>query len=263
MVIHPYRDSRFRKGYGMYGVGLSGLNGPAGASSCADYIANAFASMPPAATAAMLLNTPTPSGDVLAALYINSLPSTPAATAQAAVTQLAQEYCGAVQAEISSGDPNAAAPPDCGDGGTAAANAAYPIWLAYYSSLPATVWTQGTVTPQAANPNVFPQVTPATAATPTQVIRVSSPTEGPMPQTAPSVNTQGNVITPPAPTPTIQPGALVQNQTGSGTQTGPTAPPTGTTNPPVQPTGFNFSSIPTWAYLAGAGVLALLLLGRD
>ena len=127
--------------------------GPGGAATCAQYIANAFAGLPSAAEAAMLLNTGSPSGAVLSALYITG--GSPAEAAQNIVTQLAQEYCGAVQAEISSGDPNAASPPDCGDGGASCAAAAYPRWLAYYSSLPASVWSTGMVSRRLPIPRRF------------------------------------------------------------------------------------------------------------
>lgn len=130
------------------------------ASSAAEYLAQAFAAMPPVATAMMLLNTPSPSGAVLSALYINSATS-PSEAAQV-VYDLASEFCGQQQdTAIFGGTP----PADCANNGQAAAAAAYPQWLAYYSSLPASVWTSGTVSPQQANPQVFmtadPIVTPA------------------------------------------------------------------------------------------------------
>lgn len=130
------------------------------ASSAADYLAQKFAAMPPVGTAAMLLNTPSPSGAVLSALYINSATS-PSQAAQV-VYDLAAEFCGQQQdTAIFGGTP----PADCANNGQAAAAAAYPQWLAYYSSLPASVWTSGTVSPQQANPQVFitadPIVTPA------------------------------------------------------------------------------------------------------
>ena len=124
---------------------------PAGSySSCAAYLAANLAALPSESEAAMLLNTPSPSGSVLSALFIN-LPSTPEQTAQAIVQQLAAEYCGWSTDQVAFGGTLA---PDCGDGGTAAAAAAYPDWLAYYNSLPASVWSSGTVSAAVANPQI-------------------------------------------------------------------------------------------------------------
>jgi hypothetical protein len=120
------------------------------ASSAADYLAQKFAAMPPVATAMMLLNTPSPSGAVLSALYINSATS-PAEAAQV-VYDLASEFCGQQQDTIIFGGTP---PADCASNGQAAAAAAYPQWLAYYQALPASVWTSGTVSPQQANPQAF------------------------------------------------------------------------------------------------------------
>lgn len=157
------------------------------ASSAAEYLAQAFAAMPPVATAMMLLNTPSPSGAVLSALYINSATS-PSEAAQV-VYDLASEFCGQQQdTAIFGGTP----PADCANNGQAAAAAAYPQWLAYYSSLPASVWTSGTVSPQQANPQVFvtadPIVTPA-APVPFQF--------GPVPASQ-ILNQAINGVTPPA-----------------------------------------------------------------
>ena len=226
MILHPQVDDPRLYSRGMRGLsgggGLSG--GPAGASSCAEYIANAFSAMPAASEAAMLLNTPSPSGDVLAELYINTLPSTPAATAQAVVSQLAQEYCGAVADELSSGDPNAATPPDCGDGGAAAAAAAYPRWLAYYNSLPAAIWTSGTASGQVVSVpvstvpggpvyNVAPSPLPSPTPTP-------QPAPVAQPSSSAAVNTQGNALTPPAGNQALPAGSVVTNQSGSGMPVG-------------------------------------------
>lgn len=225
-----------------------GISGPAGASSCAQYIQNAFSALPSAAEAAMLLNTGSPSGEVLAALFINSLPSSPSATAQAAVAQLAQEYCGAVNAEWSSGDPNAASPSDCTDGGTACAAAALPMWEDYYNSLPSSVWTTGMVSAQVANPQAFPvQNLPGPAiASP-----VTSPVSAPV-STAPAVAA-------PAPTPTPSP-----SPQPTGTQpSGGTQPTGGTGAQQTSSFGWitetSFDSIPNWVLLAG-GVAVLLML---
>jgi len=121
------------------------------ASSCAAYLAQQLAALPPASTAAMLLNTGSPSMAVLGALYINGA-SSPAEAAQV-VYSLAAEFCGQQQDTIVFGGTP---PADCSDNGQAAAAAAYPAWLAYYSSLPASVWTTGTVSAQVANPHAFP-----------------------------------------------------------------------------------------------------------
>jgi hypothetical protein len=116
------------------------------ASSCAAYLQQQFNALPSAAEAAMLLNTPSPSGEVLSALYINGATS-PQDAAQV-VYQLAQEFCGQQGfTTVFGGTP----PADCTDNGQAAAAAAYPQWLAYYQSLPASVWTTGTVSAQVAN----------------------------------------------------------------------------------------------------------------
>ena len=119
------------------------------ASSCAAYLAQQLAALPPASTAAMLLNTGSPSMAVLGALYINGAGS-PAEAAQV-VYSLAQEFCGQQQDTIVFGGTP---PADCSDNGQAAAAAAYPAWLEYYSSLPPSVWTTGTVSPQVANPGI-------------------------------------------------------------------------------------------------------------
>lgn len=138
------------------GLGAPRLVSPRGfgqaALTCAQYIAQQLASLPPAATAAMLLNTPTPSGAVLSSLYINGATS-PQEAAQV-VYQWAFEFCGQ-QADtvVFGGTP----PADCSDNGQAAAAAAYPAALAYYSALPSSVWTTGTVSAQVANPQVFLQ----------------------------------------------------------------------------------------------------------
>ena len=112
-----------------------GQSGPGGASTCAQYLANALMSFPPISTAASL----GPVAEVLSALMINGATS-PTQAAQQAVAQLSQEYCGAIAAETSETDPGTPASPDCSDGGMAAANAAYPQFLAYYSQLPASFW---------------------------------------------------------------------------------------------------------------------------
>lgn len=222
-----------------------GQSGPAGASTCAEYIQNAFNQLPSSAEAAMLLNTGSPSGEVLSALYINTLPSSPAATAQAAVTQLAQEYCGAVAAEVSSGDPNAASPPDCGNNGAACAQAALATWEAYYNSLPSSVWTTGMVSAQVANPQAFPVQAPVSPA-------AASPV------TTPASTVPAAVATVPAPSPSPSPSAGTQQ--GSGTQ------PTGSSSTSQQTsssfgwlTETSFDSIPNWVLLAG-GVVVLLML---
>lgn len=138
---------------------LRGLGGPVlvrprgmgqVATTCAQYLAQQLAALPPASTAAMLLNTPTPSGAVLSSLYING--ATSADQAAQVVYQLAQEFCGQQADNVTFGGT---LPGDCSDAGTAAANAAYPAWLAYYQALPASVWTTGTVSAQVANPQLF------------------------------------------------------------------------------------------------------------
>jgi hypothetical protein len=204
-----------------YSGRMSGLGqvSAAGYSSCAAYLAANLAALPPVGTAAMLLNTGSPSGAVLGALFINSLPSTPQATAQAVVTQLAQEYCGYQQDQVLFGGT---VPGDCSDGGTAAANAAYPSWLAYYSALPASVWSSGTVSAAQANPqnNVLNPSTPSMPSVPT-----GSPAPTPPTISTPVItsgSSGGNVLTPPVNTPAAQPGTVQQNQTGSGTPLGPT-----------------------------------------
>jgi hypothetical protein len=113
-----------------------GQNGPAGASTCAQYLSNILAAFPPVSTAASL----GPVDEVLSALQINP-GVTSAATAANVVYSLAQQYCGAIGAESSEQDPNTPTAPDCSDGGQSAAAAAYPAFLAYYSALPASFWT--------------------------------------------------------------------------------------------------------------------------
>jgi hypothetical protein len=224
---------------------LSGLNGPAGANSCAEYIQNAFNALPP-----LSMFGPNPGPEVLAAAYINYPGMTPSQLAQSVTMQLAQEYCGAVNAEISSGDPNAASPADCTDGGATCAAAAVPQWEEYYNSIPSAIFS-----------------TSALAYTPPSPTPVPAPVPVAQPQTAPAVNTQGNVLNPPTPAPAIQPGSLVQNQTGSGAPVGAgAAPPSGGTNPLVG-TGAGAgtsagagTTIPTWAIVAVAAVGVLLLM---
>jgi len=229
--------------------------GPGGAATCAQYIANAFAGLPSAAEAAMLLNTGSPSGAVLSALYITG--GSPAEAAQNIVTQLAQEYCGAVQAEISSGDPNAASPPDCGDGGASCAAAAYPRWLAYYSSLPASVWSTGMVSPQVANPQAFPTAVPVVAPPPPSPPDTTLFTVyGPPPAGTPAAQQiQQNTPTPPPPSPpspfgsgASAPAAGTSSGTGSGTSTSGANWFTET----------SFDGIPNWALVAGGVGLVLL-----
>jgi hypothetical protein len=110
-------------------------------------------SFPPVSTAASL----GPVAEVLSALMINGA-TNPTQAAQQAVAQLSQEYCGAIAAETSETDPGTPASPDCSDGGMAAANAAYPQFLAYYSQLPASFWG-GTAVPYN---YVAPVTTPVT-----------------------------------------------------------------------------------------------------
>jgi hypothetical protein len=226
---------------------LSGLGGPAGANSCAEYIQNAFAGLPP-----LSMFGPNPGPEVLAAAYINSPGMTPAQLAQSVTLQLAQEYCGAVNAEISAADPNAAAA--CTDGGAACAAAAAPQWEEYYNSIPSAVLA-----------------TSSQAYTPPSPTPVAAPSPIAAPQTSPATNTQGNVLNPPTPAPAIPPGSLVQNQIGSGTTLGPGGgggASTQTTQQTQQTqqssnasnTSATTTSIPTWAIVAAAAVVGVLLI---
>jgi hypothetical protein len=229
-----------------------------GYSTCAAYLAANLAALPSVGTAAALLNTGSPSGSVLAALFINSLPSTPQATAQTVVAQLAQEYCQFTQDQVVFGGT---VPVDCVDGGTAAANAAYPSWLAYYSALPASVWSTGMVSQAQANPqlNVLSPTAPSMPTTPT------GPTAAVL---TPAVSTPvitsgggGNVLTPPANTPAVSPGTVQQNQTGSGTALGPTGTVDTSTSSDVVIGGVDVTSWieDNWVLIAvAAGGLILL-----
>lgn len=237
------------------GMGSMGQVSAAAYSSCTAYLAANLAALPPVATAAMLLNTGSPSGSVLAALFINSLPSTPQATAQATVAQLAQEYCGFMQDQVLFGGT---VPGDCTDGGTAAANAAYPSWLAYYSALPVSVWSTGMVSPAQANPqnNVLNPVTPAITAVPTGSTAPKQTSPSPAPVITGSI---GNGLTPPVNTPAVTPGTVQQNQSGSGTPLGPTgqAASDSTTTAPTDIASWIQSN---WAILsvAAGGIIILL-----
>lgn len=207
--------------------------GPAGAATCAEYLQNAFNALPSAAEAAMLLNTGSPSGEVLAELYINSLPSSPEETAQATVTQLAQEYCGAVAAEVSSADPNAAAPPDCGNNGADCASAALSVWQSYYNSLPSSVWTSGMVSAQVANPQAFP-APPAPAPAQNTALVQNAPTPTPA-QTVPAQNIA----------PVVAPAASV-------------SVPAQTSSLPSWLTG-DIAGLPVWGWALGAAALLFLM----
>lgn len=162
-----------------------GQSGPGGASTCAQYLANALMSFPPISTAASL----GPVAEVLSALMINGA-TNPTQAAQQAVAQLSQEYCGAIAAETSETDPGTPASPDCSDGGMAAANAAYPQFLAYYSQLPASFWG-GTAVPYN---YVAPVTTPVTQP-------VSQPSQG---QPSSSNIGSGVVTTPVVTTATLE-----------------------------------------------------------
>lgn len=209
------------------GLGAPRLVHPRGfgqaAMTCAQYIAQQLASLPPVNVAAMLLNTPSPSG-VLADLYINGATS-PQEAAQV-VYQWAQEFCGQQADTVTFGGTP---PADCADNGNAAAAAAYPAALAYYSALPQSVWTTGTVSAAVANPQVFisdPMFNPATGqrtngnpvlpGSNTDPIPLglvsSSPTEGGVTPNWAQNPAPPPPTTPPAPTP-AQPGGPVQPPT--------------------------------------------------
>jgi len=210
------------------------------ASSCAAYLAQQLAALPPASTAAMLLNTPTPSGAVLGSLYINGATS-PEAAAQI-VYQLASEFCGQQQDTIVFGGTP---PADCSDGGTAAANAAYPAWLAYYSSLPASVWTIGTVSPQVANPQAFPSA-PAPAGN-----------TGPASNVGIMVSSSGGVPVPaPTPAPAPAPAPTYPAATPGTSNIAPIVAPAASTSALHSWLTGDIAGIPVWGW--GLGVLALL-----
>lgn len=222
------------------------------ASSCAQYLDQQFALLPSPSEAAMLLNTPSPSGAVLSALYINGAGS-PDQAAQV-VYQLAQEYCGQQGFQTVFGGTPAA---DCNDGGQAAAAAAYPKWLAYYQSLPSSVWTTGTVSPQVANPLVFP-------AAPPQPAPVTAPVPAPV-QSQPQIGSGVNQL----PGPNMTPAVAVTPAAS------PEPTPTPSATPVVQPIALQLPSfltntialgglnVPVWGLIAAAaGLLFLLPRGR-
>jgi len=259
MLIRPYHRPVSSNVPGVSrnyrGRRLSGMGGPAGANSCAEYIQNAFNALPP-----LSMFGPNPGPEVLSAAYINYPGMTPAQLAQSVTLQLAQEYCGAVNAEIAAADPNAAAA--CVDGGAACAAAAAPQWEEYYNSIPAAVLSTSALAYTAPSPTPVPAPVPVV-----------------QPQTSPAVNTQGNVLNPPTPTPAIPPGSIVQNQSGSGAVLGPgeigtsfNITPLGpiTQPAPAQPAPApqtqtqqqqtTTTGIPTWAIVTAAAVVGVLLL---
>jgi hypothetical protein len=222
------------------------------ASSCAAYLQQQFNALPSAAEAAMLLNTPSPSGEVLSALYINGATS-PQAAAQV-VYQLAQEFCGQQGfTTVFGGTP----PADCSDNGQAAAAAAYPQWLAYYQSLPGSVWTTGTVSAQVANPLAF----------------IGQP--GPTPLPSPSVSSNvpaaaggGTSPTPPIQTPASSTPAAIAPTVSPAIPVAPTAQPampaassaSNWFSSDVSIGGFN---VPVWGLIAaGIGILFIIPRGR-
>jgi len=206
------------------------------ASSCAAYLAQQLAALPPASTAAMLLNTGSPSMAVLGALYINGA-SSPAEAAQV-VYSLAQEFCGQQQDTIVFGGTP---PADCSDNGQAAAAAAYPAWLAYYSSLPPSVWTTGTVSPQVANPQAFPSApAPSAGSASPAGIMISQP----------------DIPVPPTPAPAPAPAPSYPVATPGTSNIAPVVAPAASV--PALPDWLttDYFGIPAWGW--GLGALALL-----
>lgn len=110
-----------------------------GASSVAAYLAGQLSQFPaPSEVAALVNGGPGNQYVGLMQAGIQAGASSPAEAAQQ-VYSLAQNFCNiANDAHTISGTP---LPSDCAsDGGKAAADAAYPQWLAYYNSLPASAW---------------------------------------------------------------------------------------------------------------------------
>lgn len=135
--LTPGVPRRVRRGRGFGGLGQI--------ESAANYLSSIFHSFTPASEVSLLINTPTPSLSALETSGVAEFPGGLFATSpdEAAndVYALADNYCTNI-AGPTAAMQGVSAPADCGDGGQAAAAAAYPQWLAYYDSLPADFWSQ-------------------------------------------------------------------------------------------------------------------------
>lgn len=227
-------------------VGLGDANA-GGSASVALYLANTLATYPPPAQMAEL------GSEALIAVGINPGITTPDQAAQQ-VFSLAATFCQLASFNVQFGSTM---PYDCGtDGGQAAAQAAYPQWLAYFQSLPANVWqlaNQATNNPSYICPPGTYQTTPgncvpspgAPAGTPTAPTIVP-PTPSPWSATPPIQTAPPQ--TPASVTPNSAPAAPL-NTTNT----------TSTSDPLAFLTNSAIAGIPNWA-LIGGGILAIMIL---
>lgn len=214
-------------------VGLRGLGdaNAGGTASVALYLANTLATYPPPAQMAEL------GSEALIAVGINPGVTTPEDAAQQ-VYSLAATFCQLASFNIPFGSTM---PSDCGtNGGQAAAQAAYPQWLAYFQSLPANVWqmaNQQTTQPNYICPPGTYQTTPGNC--------------------VPSPGAPGG--TPTAPTvvqPTLSPWSA--SPPVQVAPQAPTAQPSAPA-PAASPATSTLAGIPNWA-LIGGGILAIMIL---
>jgi len=180
-------------------------------------------------------------------------------------------------------------PADCGDGGQAAAQAAYPAFLAYFSSLPSTIWGQAsTVTstptyfcPEGSQPQYDSNGHPTgcvsltteqpVSANPTPVLQTTNPYQPSVAQVVQAQIAAGQAaatnpaLNPTGPGPSQQPGAPSQPSapsqplsTGPATQTVATG-----TDSFSQALGWlnqtSIGSIPNWGLLVGAFAAIMIL----
>ena len=226
-------------------MGLRGLgDANPGNASVALYLANTLASYPSPSHMAEL------GSEALVSVGINPGVTTPEGAAQQ-VFSLAQSFCQLAAFNVQFGSTP---PSDCGNGGQAAANAAYPNYLAYFNSLPASVWQiaqQQTNNPSYICPPGTYQTSPG--------VCVASPGAPAGTPTAPTVVPPANSpwsAPPVQPTPPA-PNAAAPSQ-GPSTAPLPAASNGATSNPLSFLTDSAISGIPNWA-LIGVGIVAIMI----